>query len=170
MKEPECREIYREAFSDPDTAFEDALFGHCFRYVKTVEEAGRVVSMLFALPCVIRTENTETDAVYVYAVATKKTERGKGHMHRLFEEIKREYKTFFLVPARKELIGFYRTCGLFEFEASNYETGQARVLPKGGFAELIGESKPAKKERFSAMGFTETPLTLEGLYFPCRME
>ena len=170
MKEQECRALYREAFSDPDTVFEDALFAHGFRYVKTIEEAGRVISMLFALPCVIRTESAETDAVYVYAVATRKTERGKGYMHRLLEEVKKEYPTFFLVPAREDLIGFYRSCGLFEFQATTRRTARTVAVPKGGFADLVKGQKERKTETFSAMGFSKVPIDLEGLYFPYRME
>ena len=170
MKEQACRALYREAFRDPDTAFEDALFLHCFRYVKTAEEAGEVVSMLFALPCVIETEDQKTDAVYLYAAATKKSERGKGYMRRLLESVKREYDTAFLVPASKELISFYRKSGFCEFRAATYRTGGAAAIPTGGFADLVGGYRETKQERFPAMIFSETPLNVEGMYFPYRME
>lgn len=170
MKEQECRLIYREAFSDPDTEFENALFLHCFRYVKTVEEAGRVVSLLFALPCVIKSGGKITDAVYLYAAATKKEERGKGYMRRLLDSVKREGKTAFLVPATKELIGFYETCGFSAFLATTVPTARASVTPTGGFANLTEGNKETKRERFTAMVDSETPSEWEDLYFPYRME
>ena len=48
MSEIDCRMLYRQAFCDPDTKFEDKLFKNCFSYCKTHEENGHTVSMLFA--------------------------------------------------------------------------------------------------------------------------
>ena len=51
MNEKECREIYREAFRDPDDQFENRLFSLCGEYCRTLMRDGRTAAMLFALPC-----------------------------------------------------------------------------------------------------------------------
>ena len=169
MKEQECRALYREAFADPDTLFEDELFSHCFCYVKTLEENGKVISMLFALPCVIQTGQKTVDAAYLYAVATRRSERGKGHMHRLLESVRQEFQTAFLVPANESLIGFYESCGFSRVLATARDSDRAAVVPTGGFSDLVKGRKDSDKETFPAMVVSKIPLDLEGLYFPYRM-
>ena len=36
------REIYRQAFKDPDTSFEDLLFEHCDQYIISETENGKL--------------------------------------------------------------------------------------------------------------------------------
>lgn len=169
MSELDCRLIYRQAFCDPDTVFEDKLFKNCFSYCKTCEEKGRTVSMLFALPCDIRLGETLKNAVYIYAAATLKEYRKRGYMTRLIETVKNSSDLVFLVPEKEELIPFYKKLGFCEFKASTYKQCNKCVEPKGGFIPLsVGEKEKSEYE-FRAMYRSDGKLSLDGLYFPFLM-
>ena len=171
MREQQCRKLYREAFADPDTAFEDRLFSSCRRYLRTVEEGGEVVSMLFALPCKVRQKSgEETPAFYVYAAATQRQKRGQGWMGRLLEEVKKEGVPLFLVPASEALIGFYKRAGFRVFEASVLPVGGTEVIPTGGFAELAQGEKETRGGFFTAMWYAEKEMNWEKTTFPYRMQ
>lgn len=163
MKEQICRKIYREAFCDPDTSFEDLLFGDCFKHCKTISENGKPVSMLFALPCILKSREKERNAIYIYAAATNKAYRGQGYMARLLEEIKKENKLIFLRPANKTLIDFYSRFGFYTVKAIHsdnclFPTDEFKTLTDKIGADKNGEEYTLmyyseKTENFNCISF-----------------
>lgn len=169
MSELDCRMLYRQAFCDPDTKFEDKLFKNCFSYCKTHEENGHTVSMLFALPCEICGENGKKSAVYIYAAATHSDYRGKGIMTGLIESVKSSADTVFLVPEKAELIPFYKKLGFCEFNIAGYRKNDKYVNLTGGFIPLSrGEREDGGYER-RAMYYSRVKQNLDGMYFPYSM-
>lgn len=160
-------EIYREAFGD-DGEFEDRLFSLCGEYLRTAKQDGNITALLFALPCEIISEEKRFDAYYLYAAATKKEYRKKGHMSRLIKGLINEGKPIFLKPETEELIGFYERLGFKSFTAV---TGATKITakPKDGFAALSVTEKENKIFSFTAMG-VNFPFLPDNLCFPYIME
>ena len=160
-------EIYREAFGD-DGEFEDRLFSLCGEYLRTAKQDGNITALLFALPCEIISEEKRFDAYYLYAAATKKEYRKKGHMSRLIKGLINEGKPIFLKPDTEELIGFYERLGFKSFTAV---TGATKITakPKDGFAALSVTEKEIKIFSFTAMG-VNFPFLPDNLCFPYIME
>ena len=160
-------EIYREAFGD-DGEFEDRLFSICGEYLRTAKQDGNITALLFALPCEIISEEKRFDAYYLYAAATKKEYRKKGHMSRLIKGLINEGKPIFLKPETEELIGFYERLGFKSFTAV---TGATKITakPKDGFAALSVTEKENKIFSFTAMG-VNFPFLPDNLCFPYIME
>lgn len=167
-----CRDIYRQAFHDPDTVFEDLLFDTCGNYCQTLKAGGRVVSMLFALPCDITFENRTEDGIYIYAAATLKEYRGKGYMNRLLENVKSTTQSLiFLRPATEPLIGFYKKAGFTEIKTKNSTKEYPFVTPKLGYAELLSKTKISEdKEDFTVMYYSKSKTELKDIYFVNSME
>lgn len=167
-----CRKIYREAFCDPDTVFEDALFKNCFEYCHTLSIENKIVSMLFALPCNISTEEKNTNGIYIYAAATLKEEQGKGYMTELLEEIKECFNCpIFLRPANKPLVDFYKKTGFKEISTNNKSFGKLTATPKEGFEKLITELHlPPDTDDFILMYYSENELELNNIRFVNSME
>lgn len=165
----QCEEIYREAFGD-DGEFQAALFSTCGKYCKTVSESGRVCSFLFALPCDILLDKKTIRAYYIYAAATKKEYRGRGHMSRLVEDIARDGRLLFLKPADEKLFGFYRKLGFSEFCVTDNLGIENRAVPTGDFAKLTKafslENPVCTQAMYKAFAYTE----LKSIYFPYIME
>ena len=160
-------EIYREAFGD-DGEFEDRLFSLCGEYLRTAKQDGNITALLFALPCEIISEEKRFDAYYLYAAATKKEYRKKGHMSRLIKGLINEGKPIFLKPETEELIGFYERLGFKSFTAV---TGATKITakPKDGFAALSVTEKENKIFSFTAMG-VNFPFLPDNLCLPYIME
>ena len=97
MNNKELRMIYREAFQDENTDFEDMLFQNCSEYIIDINDKGETASMLFALPCNFFSSSGEIKAIYIYAAATKKAYRSKGYMARLLNKVKEENALIFLM-------------------------------------------------------------------------
>jgi len=170
--EEQCRNIYRDAFNDPDTEFENKLFKHCFKYSKVINNGNEVAAMLFALPCTIKTSEKSFNAYYIYAAATLKKYRGQGFMKRLIQSLQIESDSvLFLKPASHDLIKFYEKLGFVEFSASLHDTGNALVVPDDDFKatadELIDENNEAL---YTAMYYYKEKLNLNNLWFPYTME
>jgi len=170
MRESECRNIYRQAFSDPDTSFEDMLFMCCYKYCRTLEVDGNVVSMLFALPCVVRYNAEEIKATYVYAAATNKENRKKGYMKKLLEKVKAEAEGDFILlrPANETLIDYYSKCG-FKTVKSSVCSGCLKVIPIDGYKTLLEISHLSDDRDFTAMYYTERNIEAEVIEFNCSM-
>lgn len=105
----EVRNIYTQAFGA--SPFFDALFFHTYRdNVRTLAVNGKIVSILFLLPCAM----DGRDCYYLYAAATEERERGKGYMSRLIREVLTSCDApVFLVPASADLIPFYARLGFY---------------------------------------------------------
>lgn len=170
MNEKECREIYREAFKDPDTSFEDLLFGLCGQYCRFEMCGDKTAAILFALPCRIMCGEKSTDAFYVFAAATKREYRKMGYMSRLIESLKAEGVPLFLKPADTGLIKFYEKLGFTVFTARRTEPADCSALPEGGFKELCRNFKDTNTESYTAMYFGPDNLKPENMYFPYTME
>lgn len=169
MNEQDCRLIYREAFCDPDTEFEDKLFKNCFKYCRVKKADGKTVSMLFALPCELFDGEKREEAVYIYAAATLASYRGKGFMTELIDSLKSEGKTLFLVPADDGLIPFYKRCGFKKFTAFTFKKCEKYAAPIREFVPLSNGEKAQGEYSFTAIYCSDGIRHLDGLYFPFSM-
>jgi len=130
----EVRAIYTEAFGAGP--FFDGLFFHTYRdAVRTLTVDGKIVSILFLLPCHVDGQ----PYYYLYAAATLEAERGKGYMRRLIKEVLSLIDApVFLKPATDDLISFYAGLGF----------GLAKGVAAGGDVAI---SVSDEHRRLSAM-------------------
>lgn len=170
MNVKECREIYREAFKDPDTSFEDLLFGLCGQYCRFEMCGDKTAAILFALPCRIMCGEKSTDAFYVFAAATKREYRKMGYMSRLIKRLEAEGVPIFLKPADAGLVKFYEKLGFTPFTARRTEPAGCSALPEGGFKELCRKFRDADTGSYTAMYFGPDNLKPDNMYFPYTME
>jgi predicted acetyltransferase len=168
----ECKALYSEAFFDDDNGeFANELFNNCFQYCKFLEVEKRIVSMLFALPCEIVFENSIKEAFYVFAVATKAEERGKGYMSKLMDELKSGIDNLlFLRPANKALINMYAKYGFETVTAHSTENVFPFVRPLNKFKTLAEKYKTDDNSTFTAMYYSPKGEKLENLNFAYSME
>lgn len=165
-----CIEIYRQAFGK-DELFEQRLFGKCFKHCRYLEVNGTVVAMLFALPCLIISQNRSYESIYIFAAATEKEQRGKGYMSRLLEQVKTNPDTvYFLRPANKELIGFYKKLGFKEFSAINSDKVSPLVAALEDMEFLAGDYISPDGKGFTLMYSYKENLNLQNLGFIYSME
>ncbi len=167
----ECKEIYREAFGDGEPDFKNALFDTCFTYCNYLKDREKAVSMLFALPCEIVSEQKKIAGVYVYAAATLKAFRKRGYMSALLEKVKADTDGIvFLRPADENLIKFYEKCGFKKAEAAPNIKDYPCVLPRDGYlklAKLCGEESGGK---FCVLYYAKADIKIEKLSFAYSME
>jgi len=168
----ECLKLYSEAFQDDDNGeFAEQLFKHCFEYCRFIKVNETVVSMLFALPCEIIFENSTKNAFYIFAVATKEEQRGKGYMSRLINELKSSTDNLlFLRPANEDLIKMYAKYGFKTVTAKGTEDKSPFVKPKENFAKLAKLYKTPDNSTFTAMYYSPGKEKLENLNFAYSME
>ncbi len=153
--EKECRKIYTQVFGD-DEEFTDELFKNCFKYCKTLKADGKIVSMLFLLPCELINNAEVKDAYYIYAVATLPEYREKGYMRELIEKVIREEDApIFLRPINCSLIKFYEKFGFSSLKAQNSLEESLRLIPKDDFKELsdLADAPDNSEFCFMAKGF-----------------
>lgn len=167
-----CRDIYRQAFHDPDTVFEDLLFGHCFEYCKVLYRSSLPVSMLFALPCEIAVKSGKIPSVYIYAAATLEKYRGLGLMTELLNNTVSQSDIIFLLrPANERLIDFYNGFGFKAAETDNLSADTPEVLPLGGFKALTRKKEIIPTyNNYTLMYRTEKNAELPQLKFLYSME
>lgn len=170
MNELECRLIYREAFNEFDLDYENRLFGFCKKYCRTLTIDDKTVAMLFAMPIKVKLINEDFEAYYVFAVATKKTMRGKGYMSKLMDEIKSEGKPLILKPSKDNLIEFYEKLGFKTFKATTEKCNKNYVIPLEDFKLLADSENKPPKFQFTGMYFFKYNLELNGLSFPDIMQ
>ena len=140
---PKLRALWQEAFSDTD-AFLDLFFTQIFAPERAlaVKEGETLLAALYWFDCLCGKD----PYAYIYAVATKKEYRGKGHcralMTKLHEEMENCGKCTVLVPADKELRKFYARLGYKDF---------------GGMDEISIEAAgcPVAAERLSVDAYME---------------
>ena len=121
-----ARALYNEAFEGEDPAFVDALFALGFPQHLHVEYEGEALaSMLFALPYSIVTASGELQARYLYAVATAKQFRGRGHAKRLLARVAAMGTPVFLRPMSPSLFDFYKGAGFTPFSPHGELCGDA---------------------------------------------
>ena len=137
---PGIAALWQQAFGDSRESVQRFFesFPNCRSFV--AEEAGRIVSMVHALPPIL---SPNTPAAYLYAVATAKTHRGKGLCRRLMDfaerELKEEFVLCVLTPGEPSLFRFYETLG---YETSFYRSRN----PFPGGEEISLEEYAALRE------------------------
>lgn len=116
------KDLWQQAFGDPSDAIE-AFFRTGFSPDRCnyVLENGIPVSALYWFDCSLNGHKF----AYLYAIATAKAHRGKGHFRRLMEDthniLKNQgYAGAVLVPAEKSLFSLYETLG-YRYAATNRE-------------------------------------------------
>lgn len=120
-----ARALYMEAFEGEDAAFVDALFAKGFpQHLIAMGDGGKLVSMLFALPYPIQTEQGVIDARYLYGVATAKAYRGRGYAKRLLAEAASRGTPVFLRPMSPSLFKFYEEAGFTPFSPHAVKSGE----------------------------------------------
>lgn len=162
-----CRKIYREAFNDDDTYFENLLFENCCEYLKIIEENGIPVSMYFALPCLFKCGDSVRKAVYFYAAATDKKHRGRGYMGKLIDELKNNENLIFLRPGEESLIDYYKKFGFNTTDCIN-DCNDAEIISTDGFKKLTDKIKiDFNYEKFILMYFSKSKISK--IKFPFSM-
>ncbi len=109
----ELRELWKEAFGDGDV-FLDRFFGEVFssERCRCVSVDGKVAAALYWFDCAYDGKRV----AYLYAIATAKSQRGKGICAALMRDThsylaQQGYALAMLVPASKELFSFYERLG-----------------------------------------------------------
>lgn len=109
--------LWHEAFGD-SREFIDAFFDNfpSDECAHTLSLGGRVVSVLYALPCTLCLCGKEHAAAYIYAVATAADCRGRGYMQLLMELVEqllssRGVEFLYLQPADNGLRSYYSRLG-----------------------------------------------------------
>ena len=115
-------ELWNEAFGD-DKSDVLGYLEYLLQFFYICEENDLVKAMASVLSVKFRDKN----GGYIYAVATRKSERGKGLSTELLSYIKSldEYEFLVLVPQEKELFEFYAKRGFIPF--SSVETKEIKV-------------------------------------------
>ena len=145
MKKQEIIDIYKEAFEE-SLDFEEKLFGKGFPFVEYIEDRGAVKSILFLLPCTLVTKQGELPAKYIFAAATKSSQRKKGYMEKLLEKIKTENEEFlFLRPASKSLEEYYGKLGFKSFVGTSSDL-ELKIKPSP-IIEYLSEGITEKQGR-----------------------
>lgn len=167
----QCREIYDEAFYD-DNNFADKLFETCFKHCKYLSQGGKIVSILFALPCEMEFEGEKHSATYIFAAATKKEFQNKGYMGRLLKEtVKNSGGACFLRPATKELVQYYERKGFAVKLGVNDILQECNILPSEEFSTLASENlKKEETEKFTLMFYRGEDLPFDNVGFEFSME
>jgi GNAT superfamily N-acetyltransferase len=114
---PQVLRIWRACFGDEES-YVRFFWENCFPLCRGLayEADGRVVSMLFLLPCALAHKKMYLPAEYVYAVATLPEYRGRGYAAALVREAgllaQTEGKSALcLRPADEGLYGYYAKLG-----------------------------------------------------------
>lgn len=169
MNNEEYRLIYREAFQDEDTDFEDMLFKFCCEYIIDIKEKGETASMLFALPCKFSSGLDEIKAIYIYAAATKKVYRSKGYMAKLLNRATEENALIFLRPADKSLEKYYSKFA-FKSIIGVTDNSECSLVPLEGFKALTELIKPEKTgNKFTLMYYSENEIKADKIEFSYSM-
>lgn len=164
-KKERAKQIYHSAFAEEDNTFENMLFEKYYKYCRRLEKDGRTVSLCFAFPCKIGTEEAE----YIYALTTAPEFRGNGYANELIKNIKAQgNKLLILRPSDQSLIEFYEKTGFLKFKATNKPTNGLSVEPANDYKDLAIKYKENSGE-YTAMYLGTPKEDLNNLYFPYSM-
>ena len=167
MKIDECIKIYKDAFgsSEPFDTMLFEGFGDC---IHTVQREGKIVSMLFKLPCELEFGGKSEKIYYIYAAATDDEYRGRGYMSALIRDVaKKSADPLFLKPATKELEGFYEKIGFKKINATA-KKGSAFISVSEKHRQLssLCDNCP---QNYILMTLGDLPKEIEELSFPHTM-
>lgn len=114
---PLMKKLWQEVFGDSDE-FIDIFFTKFYRPSRTLLlfENGELVSMLYYMDVNAKYFKKKIKCAYLYGVATKLSERRRGHFRKLHtqfvEELKeKHYDTVLVMPADDSLFSFYKDFG-----------------------------------------------------------
>ena len=150
-----CRALYETAFPGAPKAWDDALFRHvmpdCLRVIR---EGDTPLAMLFSIPYPIVTPTGETEARYLYAVATDPKYRGRGLATRLLSGVVAEGYPVFLRPSSPSLFAFYQKAGLSPISPVLTEEGAAERVDGVPIRHLTQGEYLAAREAFLQPPYT----------------
>lgn len=111
-----------------------------------IKENGKILSQTFLVPVKLSSKGKDFEGYYFCCAATRKDERGKGHMGRLLEEVKKtaaERGADFvaLIPASGSLFNFYSRFGFEEFFYCADEKISAKALENAEFCEIYDSDR-----------------------------
>lgn len=143
-KELELKELWQEAFGDDDEFVDSFIMRHYqAQNMLSISDSEGLLSMLHLLPF----ESQTGKVGYIYGVATKQDQRGKGLCSELMRQAidegrKRGFDALMLIPAGDGLNDFYARFGFggeivvefrcsdgFDFGTGNKEQDRAMILP-----------------------------------------
>ena len=169
MKRQEIIDIYKEAFEE-SLDFEEKLFGKGFPFVEYIEDGGAVKSILFLLPCTLVTKQGELPAKYIFAAATKFSQRKKGYMEKLLEKIKNENEEFlFLRPASKSLEEYYGKLGFKSFVGTSSDS-DIKIKPSPIMKSLSEGITEEQGKEFVLMYSYKNEIDIDKVSFIYSME
>lgn len=161
------KRIYLEAFGDED-GFADRLFDAFGDIIETKKSDGKTVSILFPLPCTLKTESEQIPAKYIFAAATDSRCRGRGYMSELIERVCKDDDCFyFLRPANRGLIGYYNRLGFKEIKGIGSCDNLPRIDVCDRHKKLAGGV--CEKGEFTLMYRYSKPIDITELHFGYSM-
>lgn len=137
---PHLKRLWKEAFGDTDE-FIDGFFSLGFSPDRSLALycEDEIASVIYWFDC----EFKNNKVAYIYGVATRKRERGKGYSTLLMKRahellLNSGYSGAILVPAGEDLFSFYKRLGYCEccfideeeYPASNVELIPERISPE----------------------------------------
>ena len=140
----ELKALWKEAFGDTDefiNSFFDAAFQE--KRCRCAKTGDKVIAALYWFDC----EYQGQKAAYLYAIATAKSERGKGVCRELMQIVQSEleqmgYVGSMLVPCKQDLFAFYNklgyndVCYINEFEVLPSNKVEFRKISKEEYGIL----------------------------------
>ncbi len=157
-------EIYEQSFG-VDKEFEAELFKIP---PETLEINGDTVSELFLLPCEIVKNGKIHNANYIFAVATKKTERKKGYMKKLLSRVIADNNILILRPISTDLIPYYENFGFKTYTATDNDNADFFINPVDTFKALADFEGGSNGGDFTLMAIG-CPFDLNGVSFKFSM-
>lgn len=140
----DLKSLWKEAFGDTDEVI-DSFFSTAFSKdrCRCIEKNGKVIAALYWFDC----EYLDRKIAYLYAIATAKSEQGKGICTALMQSVHKEleklsYDGAILVPACENLFAFYKQlgykdkCFINEFEVLPSDKVGLRKIDKLEFGTL----------------------------------
>jgi len=125
---PKLKELWIEAFGEEERGFCGVFYDLIFDKIKcfVLEDNGNIIAMLHSADCILYS-NKKYKCSYIYAVATKKEQRGKGCFFKLFEKykaylIENGYSCSIVIPHSSDLFGFYEKFSYKRFFKRAYIT------------------------------------------------
>ena len=144
---PSLKILWKEAFEDSD-GFIDLFFETAFSpdRCRVVRDGDEAVAALYIFDC----EAFGKKTAYIYAVATRKSHRGRGLCARLMEDTHAYladvgYSMAVLVPSEPSLFGFYEKLGYKT--ASFLSEYDVKASARGALLERIDRYEYARLRR-----------------------
>ncbi len=134
-------QLYKTAFPTDSDEFINSLFSKYFNdnlFYLLLD--GKVVSMLFLIPCELKMFEQKYPAAYLYAAATLPQYRGQGLMTKLINRIKKETVengvALITKPANKGLYDYYAKFG---FKTAFYQGNNDALKPLENSLEITAK-------------------------------